>query len=105
MTSDSKTTGPEGGEPPRFGIGSFLFAVVLLLIFFLLVQNMVRHRFFRGGRIDRNGHHQTIAGTARNRDGLMYDFAKEAPTDVEAYRARPEKNEHARICPTSRSEV
>jgi hypothetical protein len=55
MTPNSKTTAPAGGEPPRFGIGSFIFAVVLLLIFLLLVQSMEHHRFFRGGRIDRNG--------------------------------------------------
>ena len=55
MTTDSNATAPGGRKPPRFGIGSFVFIVVLAVIFFLLGQSMVRHRFFRGGRIDRNG--------------------------------------------------
>lgn len=44
-----------GSEPPQFGIGSFLFIVVLAAILFLLAQTMVRHRFHEGGRINRNG--------------------------------------------------
>lgn len=40
--------GPER-KPPSFGIGHFLFAIVLTIIFLLLVQSMVSHRFFRGG--------------------------------------------------------
>jgi hypothetical protein len=42
-------------EPPRFGIGSFLFIVVFAVILFLVAQSMVRHRFHVGGRINRNG--------------------------------------------------
>lgn len=44
-----------GREPPSFGIGHLLFALVLAIIFFLLAQSMVRHRFFQGGREHRNG--------------------------------------------------
>jgi hypothetical protein len=55
MTSNSNVTDPAGGKPPRFGIGSFLFIVVLAVILFLLAQSMVRHRFFSGGRLNRNG--------------------------------------------------
>ena len=50
-----KTTASAGGEPPSFGIGQFLFVVVLAVILFLLGQSMVRHRFFEGGRFHRNG--------------------------------------------------
>jgi hypothetical protein len=55
MTTDPNTTSPSGREPPEFGLEKFLFVVVLAIIFFLLAQSMVRHRFFRGGRINRNG--------------------------------------------------
>jgi len=55
MTTDSNTTAPAGRKPPEFGVGRFLFIVVLAIIFFLLAQSVVRHRFFSGGRINRNG--------------------------------------------------
>jgi hypothetical protein len=55
MTSYSNTTGSNGRKPPRFGIGTFLFVVVLAFVFFLLAQSMVRHRFHEGGRVNRNG--------------------------------------------------
>ena len=55
MTTYSNTPAPEGEKPPSFGIGKFLFVVVLAVILFLLVQSMVRHRFFRGGWVNRNG--------------------------------------------------
>jgi hypothetical protein len=45
----------DGREPPSFGIGQFLFVVLLVVILFLLGQSMVRHRFFQGGREHRNG--------------------------------------------------
>jgi hypothetical protein len=38
------TTGPTGSKPPSFGIGQFLFVVVLAVILLLLGQSMVRHR-------------------------------------------------------------
>ena len=55
MTTNSNTTAPAGRKAPRFGIGSFLFIIVLAVIIFLLAQSMVHHRFFRGGWVDRNG--------------------------------------------------
>ena len=55
MTTYSNTPDPEGERPPSFGIGKFLFVVLLALIFFLLVHSMVHHRFFRGGRVNRHG--------------------------------------------------
>ena len=36
MTTYSKTAAPEGETPPSFGIGQFLFAVVLTVVFFYL---------------------------------------------------------------------
>ncbi|HVB55274.1 MAG TPA: hypothetical protein VNE63_02440 [Candidatus Acidoferrales bacterium] len=55
MTTDSNTPGRAGRRPPRFGIVGLLFIVVLAVVIFLLAQDMVRHRFFRGGRVNRNG--------------------------------------------------
>ena len=55
MTTDSNSAAHAGRKPPRFGIGSLVIIVVLGVIFFLLGQSMVRHRFFRGGRINPNG--------------------------------------------------
>jgi hypothetical protein len=52
MTTHSNTTAPEGEKPPSFGIGKFLFIVVLAFIFFLLAQSMLRHRFFKGRRVN-----------------------------------------------------
>jgi hypothetical protein len=37
---------------PSFGIGQLLLAVILAILFFLLGQSMVHHRFFRGGSLD-----------------------------------------------------
>jgi hypothetical protein len=31
-------------EPPSFGMGKFLFAIVLGLVFFLLFETMVQHQ-------------------------------------------------------------
>ena len=55
MTTSSNTPAPAGRKSPSFGIGKFLFVVLLAVIFFLLVNSMVHHRFFRGGRVNRNG--------------------------------------------------
>ena len=55
MTSDSNRPGPAERRPPRFGIVGLLFIVVLAVGIFLLAQDMVRHRFFRGGWVNRNG--------------------------------------------------
>ena len=55
MTTDSSTQGRAGRRPPRFGIVGLLFIVVLAVVMYLLAQDMVRHRFFRGGWVNRNG--------------------------------------------------
>ncbi len=52
MTTYSNTPAPERRKSPRFGIGKFLFVVVLGFIFLLLAQSMVRHRFCEGRRIE-----------------------------------------------------
>ena len=52
MTTNSETAGPEGERPPSFGIGNFLFTVILVLILVLLAQSMVRHRFCQGRQIE-----------------------------------------------------
>jgi hypothetical protein len=49
------TTGPAGRKSPSFGIGQFVFVIVLLIMLVLLGQSMVRLRFFQGGREHRNG--------------------------------------------------
>jgi hypothetical protein len=54
MTPHSQSTGPAGQKSPWLGIVKFLFIVVLAIIIFLLGQDMVRHRFFRGGYVDQN---------------------------------------------------
>jgi hypothetical protein len=55
MTTSLNTSARAGRTPPSFGLEKFLFAVVLAVIFFLLGQSMVHHRFFEGGRVHRNG--------------------------------------------------
>jgi hypothetical protein len=55
MTTYSGTTAPKGQKSPRVGIRTLLFIVVLTVIFFLLAQSMVRHRFHEGGWVNRNG--------------------------------------------------
>jgi len=50
MTTYLNTTDPAGRKPPSFGLGQFLFVVVLAAILILLGQSMVRHRFHQGGR-------------------------------------------------------
>ena len=55
MTTDLNTTDPAGRKPPSFGIGQFLFIVVLSVMLFLLGHSMVHNRFFTGGRFHQNG--------------------------------------------------
>ena len=55
MTTNSNATAPAGRRPPRLGIGSLVFIVALAVVFFLLGQSMVHHRFFRGGWVNRYG--------------------------------------------------
>jgi len=55
MTNHLNTTGAAGRKPPWFDIGRFLLIVGLVVMFFLLAQSMVRHRFCVGGRVHQNG--------------------------------------------------
>ena len=52
MTTYSTTPASERGNGPAFGMGKFLFVVVLAVVFFVLAQSMVRHRFCAGRRVD-----------------------------------------------------
>ena len=52
MRPDSNVMGRAGRNSPWLGIVKFLFLVLLIVIVFLLAQDMVRHRFFRGGRVN-----------------------------------------------------
>ena len=52
MRSNSNMTGPPGRNSPWLRLIKLLFLVLLLVIIFLLAQDMVRHRFFRGGRVN-----------------------------------------------------
>jgi hypothetical protein len=52
MKTYSDTHGLGGKEPPSFGIGNFLFTVVLVFILVLLAQCMVRRHFFGGRRVN-----------------------------------------------------
>jgi hypothetical protein len=53
MKPYSNATDPEDQKPPSFGLGSFVFAFVLAILFYLLVAAMVRHHSFRGGHPNR----------------------------------------------------
>jgi hypothetical protein len=55
MATPPNTPDPDGEKPPSFGTKHWLFALVLAVLFFLLGQSMVHHRFFQGGRVHRNG--------------------------------------------------
>ena len=55
MTTNSNKERFMGSKSPWFGIGKFLFVVSLIVIFFLLAQSMMRHRFLEGGRFRLNG--------------------------------------------------
>jgi hypothetical protein len=50
MAFISNASGP--GQSPWIGIVKILLLVILVALIFLLGQEMVRHRFFRGGWID-----------------------------------------------------
>ncbi len=52
MRPNSDMTGPAERNLPWLGLIKFLFLVLLIVIVFLLAQDMVRHRFFRGGRVN-----------------------------------------------------
>jgi len=55
MLSNLKSRGPEKRQLPWLGIAKFLFIAILTLLFYLLAQSMVNHRFFRGGWMNHNG--------------------------------------------------
>ena len=46
MRPNSNMTGAAGRNSPWLGIVKFLFLVLLIVIVFLLAQDMVRRRFF-----------------------------------------------------------
>jgi hypothetical protein len=52
MAPIANPTDPEARPSPWLGIVKFLLLVVLIGLIFLLGQQMVRHRFFRGGWVD-----------------------------------------------------
>jgi hypothetical protein len=49
MTAKPNGTDPEEGNSPRVGLGTFFLIVGMAVLFFLLAQVMVSHRFFDGG--------------------------------------------------------
>ena len=54
MAPTPNTTGPEAGQSPWLGIVKFLLLAILIGLIFLLGEEMVRHRFFRGGWVDQH---------------------------------------------------
>ena len=54
MAPISNPTGPEAGPSPWSGIVKFLLVAILIGLIFLLGEEMVRHRFFRGGWVDQH---------------------------------------------------
>ena len=56
MSGNRNDAASQGTPSPWFQISRFLLLLASVVVIFLLVQTMVHHRFFRGGRIDRYGH-------------------------------------------------
>jgi ABC-type microcin C transport system permease subunit YejE len=54
MAPISNSTGPGAGQSPWLGIVKFLLVAILIGLIFLLGEEMVRHRFFRGGWVDQH---------------------------------------------------
>ena len=52
MTPISNTPRPAARPSPWLGIVKFLLLAILIAMIFLLGQQMVSHRFFRGGWVD-----------------------------------------------------
>ena len=52
MAPISNPSGPVARQSSWLGIVKFLLLLVLIGLMFLLGQQMVRHRFFRGGWVD-----------------------------------------------------
>jgi hypothetical protein len=54
MAPTSNATGLEAEQSPWTGIVKFLLVAILIGLIFLLGEEMVRHRFFRGGWVDQH---------------------------------------------------
>ena len=54
MAPTANSTGPEAGPSPWMGFVKFLLVAILIGLIFLLGEEMVRHRFFRGGWVDQH---------------------------------------------------
>ncbi len=54
MAPTFNPTGPEAAPSPWTGIVKFLLVAILIGLIFLLGEEMVRHRFFRGGWVDQH---------------------------------------------------
>ncbi len=52
MTPTPNTPDPSARLSPWLGVVKFLLLAILIGMIFLLGQQMVRHRFFRGGWVD-----------------------------------------------------
>jgi hypothetical protein len=52
MSDDANAKRTSQRRPPWFAITRILFAAILIAVIYLLAQDMVRHRFFRGGWIN-----------------------------------------------------
>lgn len=50
----SNTRDSEARQSPWLGIVKFLLLAILIATIFLIGQAMVRHRFFRGGRVNQH---------------------------------------------------
>jgi hypothetical protein len=55
MTTDSNTQVPSEQRPLWFQIARIVLVVCLVVAVYLLGTSMLRHRFFRGGHVDRYG--------------------------------------------------
>lgn len=55
MGNNLDAQGPARRRSSWFQVWRILFFVALVGTLFWLMQSMVEHRFFRGGRIDRHG--------------------------------------------------
>jgi hypothetical protein len=55
MTPISNTPDPAARPSPWLGLVKFLLLAILIGMIFLLGQQMVHHRFFRGGWVDQRG--------------------------------------------------
>jgi hypothetical protein len=54
MTPISNSPHPAARPSPWLGIVKFLLLAILIAMFFLLGQQMVLHRFFQGGWVDKH---------------------------------------------------